>query len=153
MLPQPRRSISTRFMLLCSSTRSIPTTRAKREDQYRTLRYTLGSVVVLFSPFSARSLSRLLHKQEVSQTLEDLLAILDIAEDQTRPLRLHHPSFRYFLLDRDRCGDSKLWVDEKQAHRTLADNCVRLMANSLKQDICSLDTYGVLVTNIDSSRV
>ena len=71
------------------------------------LRHMLGSLVVLLSPLSAFQLSRLLHlpKEVVGQTLEDLYAILDIPEDQTRPLRLHHPSFRDFLLNKDRCGN------------------------------------------------
>jgi hypothetical protein len=46
-------------------------------------------------------------KEDVDQTLEDLYAILDIPEDRTRPIRLHHPSFRDFLLDKTRCGDPK----------------------------------------------
>jgi hypothetical protein len=63
------------------------------------LKHTLGSIVVLVSPLSASSLSRLLHlpKEEVDQTFEDLHAILDIPEDPTRPLRLHHPSFAIFF--------------------------------------------------------
>ena len=117
------------------------------------LRDILGSIVVLFSPLSANSLSRLLHitKQKVDQTLKDLHAILDISMDQTRLLRLHHPSFRDFLLQR--CGDSNFWVDEKQAHQTLTANCIRLMSNFIKRDICDLDTPGALVTDIESSRV
>ena len=39
--------------------------------------------------------------------------VLDVPKDQTQPLRLHHPSFRDFLLDSDRCKDPKFWVDEK----------------------------------------
>lgn len=37
-------------------------------------------------------------KQGVDQALEDLHSILDILDDQTRPLRLHHSSFRDFLV-------------------------------------------------------
>ena len=119
------------------------------------LRDILGSIVVLFSPLSADSLSRLPHltQRKVDQALKDLHAILDIPKDQTRPLRLHHPSFRDFLLDKGRCGHPKFWVDEKQAHRTLADSCIQLMSASLKQDICSLGAPSVLVTDIESSRV
>ena len=130
-------------------------TNEEREDQYRTLRHTLGSVVVLFSPISAHSLSRLLHvvKEDVDQTLEDLHAILDIPADQNRPLRLHHPSFRDFLLDKDRCGNPNFWVDEKQAHQRLAESCMRLMSASLKQDICGQNAPGVLVANVEGTRV
>jgi len=127
----------------------------EKEEFGSKLRHILGSIVVLLSPLSAHSLSRLLHvtKEDVDQTLEDLHAILDIPEDQSRPFRLHHPSFRDFLLSKDRCGNSELWVDEKQAHRTLADGCIRLMSASLKQDICSLGAPGILVTDIESRRV
>ena len=126
-----------------------------REELCGILRHMLGSIVVLLSPLSAHSLSRLLDvsNEDIDQTLEDLHAILDIPEDPTRPLRLHHPSFRDFLLDKDRCGDLNFWVDEKQVHQTLADNCIRLMATSLQQDICNLGTHGVLVTDIDSGRL
>ena len=57
-------------------------------------------------------------KWPVDQTLNHFHAILAILEDQTRPLRLHHPSFRNFLLDKDRCNDPSFWVDE---NRRLAD--------------------------------
>jgi hypothetical protein len=126
----------------------------EKADLYAMLRHMLGSIVALLSPLSAHSLSRLLctPKKDVDQTLEDLHAILDIPEDQTRPLRLHHPSFRDFLLNKDRC-DLNFQVDEKQAHRTLADSCIRLISTALKQDICDQRAPGVLVTDIESSRV
>jgi hypothetical protein len=91
----------------------------KKKELYSTLRYVLGSLVVLFSPLSVHSLSTLLHvtKQNDDETLEDLHAILDIPDDQNCALGLHHPSFRDFLLDKNRCGDLNLQVDETQAHR------------------------------------
>jgi hypothetical protein len=89
----------------------------------------------------------------VDQILDDLHAILDILKDQTYPLGLHHPSFRDFLLNKETCGDPNFWVDEKQAHRTLAENCIRLMLNSLKQDVCGQEAPGTLVTNVESSRI
>jgi hypothetical protein len=71
------------------------------------LRYTLGSIVVLLSPLSAIALSRLLRfsREDIDLTFNSLHAILDILKDPTRQLRLHHPSFRDFLLSKDRCGD------------------------------------------------
>lgn len=127
----------------------------EREEMYWLLRQILGNIVVLLSPLSTDSLCRLLHvtKEDIDQTLEDLHAILDIPEDQTRPLRLHHPSFRDFLINKERCEDPNFLIDEKQAHRALVDNSIRLMTSSLKPDICNLDTYGVFATEIDSSQV
>ena len=127
----------------------------EREILYGMLRHLLGSIVALFSPLSASSLSRLLNitKQKTEQTLKDLHAILDIPKDESHPLRLHHPSFRDFLLDKGRCGDSNFWVDEKQAHQTMADSCIGRMSTSLKQDICDLNIPGILVTDVENSRV
>jgi NACHT domain len=122
---------------------------------YSMLREILGTIVVLFSPLSAGALSRLLPvtQQDLDQTLKDLHAILDIPKDQTRPLRLHHPSFRDFLLNTDICGDQNFRVDKKQAHRTLTASCIRLMSTSLRQDICGMGAPSVLVTDIESSQV
>jgi hypothetical protein len=126
----------------------------KREDQYRMLRRILGSIVVFFSPLSAGSLSRLLRitKRDIDETLNDLHAILNIPQ-QTNPIRLHHPSFRDFLLEKGRCEDSNFLVDEKQVHQKLVASCIRLMSTSLKQDICGLDSSSVPAADIDSDRV
>jgi hypothetical protein len=118
------------------------------------LRHILGSVVVLLSPVSPCLLSKLLRLQEkdVDQTLKDLYTILDIPEDSSRPLRLHHPSFRDFLLNKDRCG-KHFYMDERQAHQALADDCIRLISNSLKQDVCGQEAPGTLVADVKSSRI
>ncbi|KAF7505377.1 hypothetical protein GJ744_000998 [Endocarpon pusillum] len=130
-------------------------TREEKEEVYSALRLILGSVVTLFSPLSVDSLRTLLGDptEDVNETLNDLHAILDIPENRTLPLRLHHPSFRDFLLDKSRCGDPNFWVEEKQAHQTLADSCMRLMSTSLKQDICGVGTPGAFVADLERSRV
>jgi hypothetical protein len=119
------------------------------------LRQILGSIVILFSPLSTHSLSTLLRvtKEDINQTLDDLHSVLDVPKDQTQPLRLHHPSFRDFLLNNDRCKDQNFWVDKSQAHKTLTDLCIRLMSTCLRQNICSLNSPGVLITDVESYRV
>jgi hypothetical protein len=151
----PEKFLDKVYITVLSHTIHTDYTSEKRKDMCSALKHILGSVVVLSSQLSAYAFGKLLHttKQEVDQTLEDLHAILDIPEDQTRLLRLHHPSFRNFLLSKDRCIDSKFWVDEKQAHRILAESCIRLMSTSLKQDICGLGTRDVLATDIKSSQL
>jgi hypothetical protein len=100
--------------------------------------YTLGSIIALLLPLSTLSLSKMLYfqKEDINQALENLHAILDIPKDPTHLFRLHHPSFRDFLLNKDLCGD--FWVDEKQAYHTLAAGCIQLMSRALKKDICEL---------------
>jgi hypothetical protein len=125
------------------------------EEVYKMLKVILGSIVVLFSPLSADSLRNLLHlpKEDVDQTLEDLHSILDVPDDQSRPIRLHHPSFRDFLLNKDRCGDLRFGVNEKQTHGALADACMRLMSTTLKRDICGLHRPGTFMIDVERSRV
>jgi hypothetical protein len=125
----------------------------EKEEVCDMLKYTLGGIIVLLSPLSTSSLSRLLHlpREDVDRIFEDLYAILNIPEDPTRPLRLHHPSFRDFLLNKDRCGD--FWVDEKQAHHTLAAGCIQLMSQTLKKDVCELYAPGYQATQVESSRI
>ncbi|KAJ4288639.1 hypothetical protein N0V90_011876 [Kalmusia sp. IMI 367209] len=118
------------------------------------LRYVLGSIVVLLSPLSAQSLSRLLpledvvSEDDVEDILDGLHAILDIPETPTKPLRLHHPSFRDFLLGKQRSQNGEFCVDEKRAHAALANNCIRLMSASLKQDICNMGQPGAPVAKV-----
>jgi hypothetical protein len=109
-------------------------------------------VVVLLSPLSSLSLSRLLHLPEFDRTIAELHAILDIPEDETYLLRLHHPSFRDFLLNKDQCGDSGFWVNEEHAHQMMAGSCILLMSSFLKQDICGVEAPGTLVTDIGISQ-
>ncbi|KAH8758829.1 WD40-repeat-containing domain protein, partial [Hyaloscypha finlandica] len=117
------------------------------------LKHILGSLVVLLSPLSTSSLSRLLHlpKEDIDQTFEDLYAILDIPEDPTRQVRLHHPSFRDFLLSKDRCED--FWVNEKKPHQILVTSCIQLMSQALKKDVCEMHAPGSQTSQVESSRV
>jgi hypothetical protein len=119
------------------------------------LRYILGSIVILNSPLSPYSPSNLLHisQKDMGQTLVDLHAILEVAKEQSRPLRLHHPSFRDFLLDKTRCTNADFWVDEQQAHRKLAGSCIQLLSTSLKENICGVDIPGTNIADVERSRV
>jgi len=55
----------------------------EKQEVYDMLKHTLGSIVVLLSPLSTPSLSRLLclPRDDVDRTFADLYAILDILED------------------------------------------------------------------------
>ena len=134
----------------------------ERAELCEDLRTILGTIVTLLSPLSLLSLARLLPKltQDVDQTvkdlhstLEDLYSILDIPEDQSLPIRLHHPSFRDFLLDKNRCNDSRFLVDEKKAHEALAAACVQLMSESLEKDICGLHSPGTPAREVQQETI
>jgi len=118
------------------------------------LRDILGAIVILFSSLSATSLARLLkiREKDMDESLEGLHAILDIRKEKRVSIRLHHPSFRDFLLSRERCDDLRFWVDERQAHERLADGCLQLMSSELKRDICNLQGPGVLVKDVSDQQ-
>lgn len=128
------------------------------QDKDRVLRIVkqvMGSFVALAEPFSAPTLASLLQmrSETVNLRVRHLHSILNVPQNQSHPIRLLHPSFRDFLLDKQRCYDQSFWVDEKQAHRLLADRCIQLMSASLKQDICSVGSPGILIADVERSRV
>ena len=125
---------------------SFTLTDEEKEGLFLRARYVLGSSVVLRSYLSALSLSRLLPfedlitKDDIEDILYGLPAILDVPESPAEPLRLHHPSFRDFLLNKNRCCDANFRVDERSTHGKLASRCLELLfaPDGLRQDTCSL---------------
>jgi hypothetical protein len=99
----PEKHLDEIYLTVLEHTISLEYSDEEKEEVYNMLKHTLGSIVALFSPLSTSSLSILLHlpKDDINRTFEDLYAILDIPEDPTHQLRLHHPSFRDFLLNKD----------------------------------------------------
>ncbi|KAK3326978.1 WD40-repeat-containing domain protein [Cercophora scortea] len=122
---------------------------------YQVLRQVLGSIVVLSSPLSTESLAKLrdIDQSVIDQTLEDLHTIFIVPSQTSLPVRLHHPTFRDFLLNRDRCSDLNFWVDEKQAHEALAEGCIKIMSEQLKADMCSLKHPGALLKDVDQRHI
>jgi len=120
-----------------------------------TFRQIVGSIVILSETLSATTLASLLavKKEKVYLRLRYLRSILDVPEDAMSPIRLLHPSFRDFLLDKQRCQDQQFWVDEKEAHRILAVSCLRLMSEHLKRDICGLHSPGALATEVHGDQI
>ncbi|CZS95969.1 uncharacterized protein RAG0_05446 [Rhynchosporium agropyri] len=102
------------------------------------------------------SLAELLGKQlvEVKGTLRDLHTILSIPEETLRPIRLHHPTCRDFLLDMNRCADPVDWVDENKVYRVMADCCLTSMEKELKTDFCDLPAFAEYTTRLmDPHRI
>jgi hypothetical protein len=136
---------------------SVPDTYSAEEKDVACtdLRLVLGSIVVLFSALSVEALSNLLNLacEETSDTIAELHSILDIPEGQGHPLRLHHDSFRSFLLDENRCKERAMFVNEQYAHSQLVKGCFEVMSSVLKEDICGQGVPGVLVSHVDISHV
>jgi hypothetical protein len=108
----------------------------------------VGSIIILESPLSVSSLARILSVEEetISDRLDLLHSVLHVPPSWHSPVRLHHLSFRDFLVDpnnrirRDQQspGPNRFWIDEPAMHRKMWANCLRLMEQCLEQDICGL---------------
>jgi len=110
--------------------------------------------VVMFNTISARNLAQLLQipPKMVSSTLDSLRSVLNVPEDESQPVRLFHLSFRDFLLDSQRCIDSRFQIDEKERHTSLFRKCMSHISQ-LQENICDLWGPGVLITEIPDDTI
>jgi hypothetical protein len=129
----------------------------EREEWLHAFQDVVGSIVVLESPLSARSLACLLRvpKEEVKCRIDSLHSVLSVPNSDDVPIRLFHLSFREFLVNSQKQGKSPFWVDEKSTHDKLAFRCLELMSepSGLRQDMCNLVEPGVLRSEIDEGTI
>ncbi|KAL6228710.1 hypothetical protein BDW75DRAFT_226427 [Aspergillus navahoensis] len=111
----------------------------------------VGVIILLATPLSVKSLTRLLHlpKQTISDILDPLHSVLNISRDSEVPVRILHLSFREYLLT----TKSKFYVDEQETHRKIGLHCLRIMKDCLKCNICDLSSYATEKDDINSQTV
>ncbi|KAJ6013619.1 hypothetical protein N7540_008210 [Penicillium herquei] len=115
----------------------------------------VGSIVLLESPLSIASLSKLLGLPErtIHVRLSLLHSVLIVpAIGSTLPVRTFHLSFRDFLLDVDTRDKTLFWVDKKAVHYKLTTQCL-LSCQSLRKNICGLANEGVQREDIDRQTI
>ncbi|KAL9005217.1 MAG: hypothetical protein Q9188_001977 [Gyalolechia gomerana] len=140
-------------LVLQSSIKGRYTDEEQESNRVR-FRHIVGSIVILLDPLPISQLFTILggshvESQEFLGVLQTLQSVIDVPEDANNPVQPLHLSFRDFLLDQDRCFDRQFWVDEEQANRTLALDCLRLMSSSLRTNMCGLPSSGTLKAEID----
>ncbi|ORY70903.1 uncharacterized protein BCR38DRAFT_381020, partial [Pseudomassariella vexata] len=125
-----------------------------KEKVLEEFRVVVGSIVILENPLSTHALSQLLDEDEkmISNRLLHLHSVLHVPSPPGSPVRLFHLSFRNFLVDPERHKD-QFWVDEKESHKWLATNCLRVMNKSLRTDICEVQAPGTPRSSIDPQRI
>ncbi|RFU81388.1 vegetative incompatibility het-e-1 [Trichoderma arundinaceum] len=121
-------------------------------DQFQNI---VGSIVLLASPLSTSALAQLLDipRHAIDATLDELHSVLSIPQQAESPVRLLHLSFRDFLMDPGKQGHSPFWIDASQSHARITDNCLRIMKDFLRQDICGLRQLGLEGSTVDSLKV
>lgn len=111
----------------------------------------VGVIILLATPISVSSLALLLQKpaDEIFDLLEFLHSVLNVPKNKNEPVRILHLSFRDFLLD----TKSEFRIDERETHRQIALNCVRVMETGLRRNICDLPGYATQLKDINSQVV
>ncbi|ORY60787.1 uncharacterized protein BCR38DRAFT_476669 [Pseudomassariella vexata] len=97
----------------------------------------VGSIVVLSDVMTPLDLVTILDKpkHDIFRMLHCLHSVLNVPEDETKPIRLLHPSFRDFLLDPARCLNKTFLVDANIVYRQLTNSCLWLMKNHIRRNI------------------
>lgn len=124
----------------------------RRSNDVQNLRDNLGCIVTLCSALPINALAELLKRRphDIQTSLASLQAIFHLPNDPSVPIRLHHPTFRDFLLDKSRCSVPDLCVDEKQIHKRLADSCIDYMSYELQKLAIQLDSSQSIVKHRNS---
>lgn len=120
----------------------------------------VGSIVILASPLSMTSLSKLigLPMNSIKDQLDFFHSVLRIPPDRSSPIRPLHLSFREFLVDPEKGKEQErypFWIDEREIHERLAAQCLHLLStgDTLKRDNCDLRLPGTCRSDIDQQTI
>jgi hypothetical protein len=103
----------------------------------------LGAVALAVDPLSLTALALLLDMDDIDirSLLRSLESVTRVPPSPFAPITIFHKSFPDYVLDRDRCRDSRFYVDPLEHHMRLAVACLELMKSKLKPNICNLPRY------------
>jgi hypothetical protein len=102
------------------------------------LKMVLGSVVHLCDPLSPSNLEHLLGLHiSLSTILQELQSVVILPDSSNQAICLIHPSFHDFLINPNRCLDTRFLVTPILQHSLLAEACLKAM-KTLTQDICKI---------------
>ncbi|CEJ83110.1 hypothetical protein VHEMI03137 [[Torrubiella] hemipterigena] len=127
----------------------------QREKVLQQFRKVVGPIIILASPLPTSALAQLLNisRQTIDVKLDMLHSVLSVPVSTLSPVRLLHLSFRDFLVDPNKSEINPFWINEKQTHSDMAGNCLRILSECLKQDICEIKAPGTPRSAISSQRI
>src|SRR5260221_1410573 len=74
----------------------------------------------------------------VGMALNRIQSIIPIPTDPSRPIQIYHPSFPDFVTSRERCPDSRFYVDPSAHERQLALQCLDILNDRLSEGVETL---------------
>lgn len=133
-------------------------TGVSEEDRRQIVEQTchiVGAIVILATPLSVMAMSKLLDVSFsiIHRRLNALHSILSIPPKLHDPVRLLHISLRDYLINPNERDRNEFWVDEQDVHLGLFKNSLRLMDETLKEDICSLVWPGMGRKDVTSEQL
>ncbi|KAH7176198.1 hypothetical protein EDB81DRAFT_850169, partial [Dactylonectria macrodidyma] len=126
-----------------------------REQIIKDFSLVVGTLVTLASPLSVLALSRLLDVSPdiVDERLDTLHSVLSVPSMRDSPVRPLHLSFRDYLVNPEEKETNEFWVDENSVHRNLRKQCLRIMDDGLRENICGIPFPGMRRSAVDSKRI
>ena len=108
---------------------------------------TIGTVVLLVNPLPPSAIAELigLEAEQVIMILTSIQSLLILNEDPNCPVKPFHRSFPDFITDPSRCLNKRFFVCSRTLHHKLAMNCLKLMINTLEQNLLSLPDHALNV--------
>ena len=109
------------------------------------VRLVIGTVVLAVNPLSPSAIATLVdsEKREVMDLLRLVQSLLKLSEDPDSPVLPFHKSFPDFITDPLRCPDERFHISPRTSHLNLALNCLKLMNDSLEQNLLLLPNYAL----------
>lgn len=111
---------------------------AEHEIALSDFRSIVGTIILAYTPLSARGLANILQMSEgkVESRLDLLHSCLNVPSEPDLPVRLLHLSFRDFLVEPSRKDQSVFWINQQVTHFETAERCLDVMDRLLQRDIC-----------------
>ena len=109
------------------------------------IRSTIGAVVLLVNPLPLSGIAELagLDPEEVGLFLTLIQSLLILDENSNLPIKPFHKSFPDFITDSSRCFNARFYISPESLHLDLAAKCLRLMNDSLEQNLLSLPNFAL----------
>jgi hypothetical protein len=110
-----------------------------------TVRSVVGIVVLATDPLPPSAIATLvgLKTQEVMDLLQLIQSLLKLPEDPDFPVFPFHKSFPDFITDPLRCSNERFYISSNTGHLKLALSCLKLMNDSLEQNLLLLPDYSL----------
>ena len=109
------------------------------------IRTIIGAVVLLVNPLPPSGIAELvgLETRAILPFLTSIQSLLTLDEDSTKPVKPFHRSFPDFITNPSRCTDGRFHISPEHLHTELVTNCLRVMNDSLEQNLLSLPDYSL----------